>query len=93
MTAQRYRKLPVTIEAMQWTGNNINDLWDWVGAGALYGPVPAEGGKPATPARLWVAANAAWLDLDVTEWIAKDRHGFYPIKADVFAVTYEAVTS
>lgn len=42
-------------------------------------------------AALWVAANSAWLPLHTGVWIAKDRHGFYPIKADVFEATYTAV--
>ena len=99
--AKKYRKLPVVIEAQQWTGDNIIALWDWVTAAFLYGPCPAEPAfgpddegrgcpaQPASPARLYVSANDAWLDLEVGEWIIKDQLGFYPCKAEVFDTTYE----
>ena len=37
---------------------------------------------------LYVAANDAWLQIEDGEWVAKDDHGFYPIKDDVFARKY-----
>lgn len=90
MMARSFTKRPVTIEAMQWTGNNVQDLWEWVGADNLYGPLPV--GDPlspdGSPARLYVAANDAWLDLDVGEWIIRDRLGFYPCKAEMFRASY-----
>lgn len=85
MSVTRFRKRPVVIEAKQWTGGNINELWEWAGADNIYGPTEAN------PLRLYVAANNAWLDLVPGEWILRDRLGFYPCKADVFAETYEVV--
>lgn len=83
MTIQTYRKRPVTIEALQWTGDNARDLAQWCGwcfnTSAL------------GHARIFVDANDVWLDIERSEWIAKDRHGFYPIKDDVFLETYEKV--
>ena len=35
-----------------------------------------------------MAANDAWLQIEDGEWVAKDDHGFYPIKDDVFARKY-----
>lgn len=40
---------------------------------------------------LYVAANNAWLDIEIGEWIIKDSRGFYPCKPDIFAQTYEVV--
>jgi len=80
-----YRKRPIVIEAMQWDGDNIADLWDWAGAANVYGPTEAN------PLRLYVAANEAWLDLETGEWIIRDSRGFYPCKAEVFEATYEPV--
>jgi hypothetical protein len=79
-----YRKLPVVVEAKQWTGDNVCELRDWTADNFL-------GAVFALPAELYVAANGAWLDLDVGEWIIKDALGFYPCKPDIFAATYEAV--
>lgn len=82
MTAQRYRKRPVEIEAMRWMGNNFDGLSAWCGDHVKRS---AEG-----TLRLFVQANTAWLELGVGEWVAKDRHGFYPIKDDVFLESYRA---
>lgn len=29
MTVQTYRKKPVEIQAMQWTGDNADELYEW----------------------------------------------------------------
>jgi hypothetical protein len=84
---KRYIKQPVVIEAMQWTGN-VDEVWDWVTAAYFYGPIPAEGRRAATPARLYVAANNAWLDIEIGEWILKDDLGFYPCKDSMFLKNY-----
>jgi len=94
---QQYRKKPIVTEAMQWTGTNIDNLRDWVCS--VYGPASAGpavrlyGPTEVNPLRLYVAANEAWLDLEIGEWIIRDARGFYPCKADIFAATYEAVTA
>lgn len=79
---RRYRKKPVVILAMQWTGDNLTELGDWVGNGNLLPP------DPDKCLKLWVAANTAWLPLEVGEWIIKDRLGFYPCNDAVFQETY-----
>ncbi len=81
----KYRKRPIVIEAMQWTGDNLEGLWAWAGADVIYGPTEFN------PLRLYVAANDAWLNLEVGEWILRDSLGFYPCKAEIFAATYEPV--
>jgi hypothetical protein len=83
--AKLYRSKPVVtvIEAMQWTGNNIDDLWNWAGVNRVYGPTEVN------PLRLFVAANNVWLDLEVGEWIIKDDLGFYPCKDKMFTAKYE----
>lgn len=84
-----YTSRPTTITAGQWTGGNIQELWGWVGADNLYGPLPEEDRRSARPAKLYVAANAAWLDLEIGEWIIKDDLGFYPCKDSVFRKKYQ----
>lgn len=84
MPAAVYRKRPVTIEAVQWTGKNKQELIDWTGG--------SEGFTDATGvAELWVEANNAWLPLEVGEWVLKDSLGFYPCKNDMFLHSYEPV--
>lgn len=98
-----YRKKPIVIEAMQWDGSNIADLWEWVTAEFLYGPIPAEpaygpdadgkgcDAQPARPAGLYVAANDVWVNIEIGEWIIRDSLGFYPCKPSIFDTTYEEV--
>ncbi len=83
MTIRRYRRLPTEIEALRWTGNNFPEVEQWCGDHAKANLLRL---------RLFVSANCAWVDLEPGEWIARDRHGFYPIKDDVFIETYEEVS-
>ncbi|MFR9773121.1 hypothetical protein [Nocardia sp. SC052] len=85
-TAQRYRKRPVTIEAMQWTGDNYPDLYAWTGNRDDGHEIVAAAPQGL---QLWVQANEAWLTLETGEWIIRDSRGFYPCKPDIFAETYE----
>lgn len=87
-TPQRYRKKPVTIEAVQWDGTveGSTPIIDWVLAG---------GGTAR-----WLDLDAtAWINIDTPEgtmragaddYIVRGVQGeFYPVKPDIFAATYE----
>lgn len=92
---ETYRKRPVEIQAMQWTGWNDDALICFCGERSFYKLVKPDrlpGNKEFT-AKLWVAANQEWLGIETGEWVAKDSQGFYPIKDAVFSVTYEHVGS
>lgn len=77
----RFRKKPVEIEAIQYTGNNLKELIEFVGGslrvrGNLVVIVTLEG------------------DMIVSEfdWVIKGINGeFYPCKPDIFEKTYEVV--
>lgn len=82
----KYRKKPVVIEAMQWTGDNINDIWEWVGAGAIYGPTEAN------PDWLRIITMEGEMRADLYDWIIRGVKGeLYPCKPDIFDATYEPV--
>lgn len=85
--ASFYTSIPTTISALQWRGD-VDQMWDWTTPAAFYGPIPAEYRRAATPARLYVAANNAWVDLDIGEWVIRDDLGFYPCKDSVFRKKY-----
>ena len=80
---EKYRKKPVVIEAVQWTGKNITevlDFMDWRNAAhdAVSGLTirTLEGNHHASPG----------------DFIIKDVNGeFYPCKPDIFEKTYEKV--
>lgn len=101
---RRYRKLPVVIEALQFTGDNIEALWDWAGADTIYGPVTAEpagtvvledGDTVEMPAReadpnAYVCTLEGQQALPVGNWLIRGVAGeFYSCDPDIFAQTYE----
>lgn len=84
--AKRYRKLPVEIEAIQWSGSNWHQMIEWV--------------KWENKEDVWVTDGdnlvIPTLEGDHTanpgDWIIKGVAGeFYPCKPDIFDQTYEAV--
>ena len=79
----KYIKRPVVIEAVQWTGNNINEVRahsdgspiHYMGDGQL-GITTLEGVMTASP----------------LDWIIRGVKGeIYPCKPDIFAILYEPV--
>ncbi|QLF83648.1 hypothetical protein SEA_REDWATTLEHOG_145 [Gordonia phage RedWattleHog] len=88
----RFVHRPTTIEAMQWTGDNADELSRWM---AGFGEASAlriytETGAEQVVLDLYVAANDTWLPLEMGEWVARDVAGFYPIKDYVFQESYES---
>lgn len=77
----KFRKKPVVIEAVKWTGNNVNQVMDFMEwRNASYDDLTGliihtlEGNHYAT----------------VGDWIIKGVKGeFYPCKPDIFDATYE----
>lgn len=83
---QKYRKKPVVIEAIEFTGSNAKEVANWVqdhGHRALGDPdgvtiITLEGNMLARP---------GW-------WIIKGVQGeFYPCDPEIFAKTYEKETN
>lgn len=95
---KRFRKNPVEIEAIQWTGENEGAVKSFVGkilagvAGEIDG-FAAENDWYVVGTSLWVEANTSWLPIEIGEWIIKDSRGFYPCKDDIFQETYSSVKS
>ncbi|QGZ16698.1 hypothetical protein PBI_DEWDROP_50 [Microbacterium phage Dewdrop] len=97
-----YQKLPVVVHAVQWQGDNLEVVQQFVGimtnmdgdASTVRfeppGAVDDEGEVIWDDglAHLWVEANLAWLPIELGEWILKDRLGFYPCKDEMFQTTY-----
>ena len=77
----KYRKKPVVIEAVQWTGENTEELHNFLGYFILDGLgflviQSLEGDHLASP----------------NDWIIKGVKGeFYACKPDIFELTYEKV--
>jgi hypothetical protein len=78
----RYRKKPVVIEAMQWTGDNFREITDWAD------DVWSKAGQTLIIPTLEGDHTAQRGD-----WIIRGVAGeFYPCKPDIFEQTYEPVS-
>ncbi|MFG3509689.1 hypothetical protein ACGF5F_29775 [Streptomyces sp. NPDC047821] len=77
----KYRKRPVEIEAIQFTGN-FSELEKFVGGDAEF-----RGGQ------LVIATLEGAMHASPNDWIIRGVEGeFYPCKPDIFEATYEAVS-
>lgn len=83
---QKYRKTGL-VEAMQWTGDNIDAIWEWAGADKVYGPTENN------PDWLIVGTLEGSLRCSLGDWVLRGPEGeCWPVKGSIFAATYEAVS-
>lgn len=83
MTARKFRKKPVEIEAIQLTPLSLFEVEEFVG-----GDLEVRGGE------VIIATLEGAMRASVGDWIIRGVKGeFYPCKPDIFEQTYEAVQS
>ena len=81
----KFRKKPVVIEAIQWTGDNLKEIEGFINQGKPWGNL-------SNPEGLIIHTLEGDHRADKGDWIIKGIHGeFYPCKPDIFAKTYEPV--
>jgi hypothetical protein len=91
-----YRKKPVVIDAVLWTGANIEEVIAFMSPlDQLPNPEgyvdPGIGHIPAL-GTLEIPTLEGTMTASVGDWIIKGVKGeFYPCKPDIFEATYEAV--
>lgn len=88
----RYRKRPIEVDAVQWTGDNVDDVV------ALTGPENFErlderpSDDPEATARVYDRLHSSWVLVRVDDWIIRGVRGeVYPCRSDVFEATYAPV--
>lgn len=94
--AKQFRKKPVVIEAIQFTGENEIQVMDFVGKKLQVSKPPSqmEHDKeiPHEAYYLTIPTLEGNMVCSRMDWIIKGVHGeFYPCKPDIFEKTYEAV--
>ena len=78
---KKYRKKPVTIEAIQQLGTNLSEIDDFVG-----GSIANKG------ITLVIHTLEGDMEASIGDYIIKGVKGeFYPCKPDIFLATYEEV--
>lgn len=98
MSAARFRKKPIVIEAMQWDGtaNGATPIINWVLSGegaatyACSDPDRCHETDGDTPHSIEIRTLEGTMRADLDDWIIKGvRNEFYPCKPDIFEATYE----
>lgn len=78
---REYRKKPVTILALKFTGNNVDDVRSFAGDKVVLGK------------SLLIRTLEGDMEVSAGDYIIRGVKGeFYPCKQDIFEQTYEEVT-
>lgn len=96
----KFRKKPVVIDAVQWTGNNIEAVLSFLQDGhenfdhlpvAPDDPHVHQGiGHVPAMGEIYIPSLEGTMTASAGDWIIKGVKGeFYPCKPDIFLVTYE----
>jgi len=81
----KYRKKPIVIEAIKYTGNNIEEIWDAFSAADVYGPVEDD---PCA----YILTLEGRMCCNIGDYIIRGVRGeLYPCAKDIFEETYEKV--
>jgi hypothetical protein len=82
---RKFRKRPVTIEAMQITsGESVLSIAEWINN--------PKTGYSTNPPTVWIETLEGRMEGSTGDWVIKGTEGeFYPCKPDIFFETYEEV--
>jgi hypothetical protein len=89
---KNYKKKPVTIQAIQWTGNNLREVIDFTGLheSAAHKWTWDEYKHVVETEGLKIFTLEGSMMASIGDFIIKGVKGeFYPCKPDIFASTYE----
>lgn len=85
--AQKWRKKPVVVEAVQWTGENKLSVLAFCGSKASF---EKEAFKHEEELFIWTLEGT--MKATINDYIIKGVNGeFYPCKEDIFRKTYDLV--
>ncbi len=85
MKAAKYRKLPVEVDAMAFTGDNADEVLAWIGDCD-----PHAHAWKVSERGIVISTLEGEMRADPADWIIRGLRGeFYPCKPDIFDATYE----
>lgn len=91
----KYRKKPVVIEAVQWTGKNLGEINKFLGYDVKYkilSDAAYEVGMAPPYTEIYIETLEGTMAALPGDYIIKGVQGeFYPCKPDIFELTYESV--
>lgn len=90
----KFRKKPVEIEAIQWTGENKQEVFKFMG---YPGKLDEQTTSVSSTNFFWNPSNGLWImtlegqmNASKNDYIIKGVKGeFYPCKPDIFELTYD----
>ena len=86
----KYKKKPVIVEAMQYTGNNFVDIVNWSKQVSSERYIEEESNKDKSILRIETLEGI--MTAQVNDFIIKGvKNEFYSCKPDIFEQTYELV--
>lgn len=88
-----FRKRPVVVQAVQWTGDNEAEVAAFTGR-HLFHSVPPEDrtDDPEITAEVMDVLHSTWVGVKTGQWIIRGVRGeFYPCDDGVLADTYDEV--
>jgi len=81
-----FRKRPVVIEAVQFTGGNTVEVVNFIGSGYRVMPDYRDASKDV----IFIVTLEGEMVATAGDWIIRGVQGeFYPCKPDIFEATYE----
>ena len=84
----KFKKKPVIIEAVQWTGDNLGEILEFVNHYDVR--MTSHESEGAQKEELFINTLEGSMHASEGDWIIKGVHGeFYPCKPDIFEETYE----
>lgn len=92
----KFRKKPVVIEAVQWTGSNVDEVLALMlgSHDATRKDYVVSEGHKILGGVLQIHTREGVMDANPNDWIIRGVKGeFYPCKPDIFAATYEPVSA
>ncbi len=91
----QYRKKPVTITAVQWTGENLKTVTEFIDvkpeiSSMIAGMMWDRYEEAVSKNGLKIPTLEGVMSANIGDWIIRGIKGeYYPCKPDVFAATYE----
>jgi len=94
MPERLFRKRPVVVAALQWTGSNEQELAEFTRGNFMAADEADRGNSddPENTGAVLDSLHASWIGMSTGDWVVRGPRGeFYAIKDDVLAETYEPV--
>lgn len=90
MPARSYRKKPIVIEAIQFTGHNGWEIEAWTEKKAITSPVLEPDEDNPSGAYMQIKTLKGVMIVNAGDWIIRGvADEYYPCRDDVFQKTYE----